>query len=214
LVVDDPRRLDLPQRRLLGIVLARLAGGVDTALEHRVGAGAAIGARRGEAGLVDRLQAQRIDEAVAVVLAELNDLAIGDLAIGLGQPGIALGAQPLGLLVIDDLVGFDRGAVVIDLDVADRRDPLVVVVVVDLVRLDEHRPLLLLGQVAARGRLGSQLTLTGQERRLRRGRNGLQRSENRCEKRANNRAGNLRSGWASVWTAEGSGGRTGHHPSS
>src|SRR5690242_1294373 len=46
--------------------------------------------------------------------------------------------QPLGLLVVDHLVGFDAGAVVEQLHIADRRDTVVVVVVVDLDRLHEH----------------------------------------------------------------------------
>ena len=46
--------------------------------------------------------------------------------------------QPLGLLVIDDLVGLHAGAVVEHLHVADRRHALVVVVVVHLDRLHEH----------------------------------------------------------------------------
>ena len=46
--------------------------------------------------------------------------------------------QPLGLLIVDDLVGLDAGAVVEHLHVADRRHALVVVVVIDLDGLHEH----------------------------------------------------------------------------
>jgi hypothetical protein len=46
--------------------------------------------------------------------------------------------QPLGLLVIDDLVGLHAGAVVEHLHVADRRHALVVVVVIHLDRLHGH----------------------------------------------------------------------------
>jgi hypothetical protein len=41
------------------------------------------------------------------------------LAVGLGQAG-ALGTQPLGDLVVHHPVGLDGGAVVVDLDAADR----------------------------------------------------------------------------------------------
>ena len=58
LIVDDPRRLDLPERRLLRIVLARLAGGVDAVLEDRVIARAAVGARGGNARIVGGLEPQ------------------------------------------------------------------------------------------------------------------------------------------------------------
>jgi len=46
--------------------------------------------------------------------------------------------QPLGLLIVDDLVRLDAGAVVEQLHVADRRHPRIVVVVVDLIGLHEH----------------------------------------------------------------------------
>ncbi len=63
---------------------------------------------------------------------------VGDLAVRIGHADIAFGMKPLGLLVVDHLVGFDAGAVVEQLHVADRRHPRIVVVVIDLDRLDEH----------------------------------------------------------------------------
>ena len=44
----------------------------------------------------------------------------------------------LGLLVINDLVGFELSALVVDLYVADGRDALVDVVVIDLARAQQH----------------------------------------------------------------------------
>jgi len=46
--------------------------------------------------------------------------------------------KALGLLVVDHLVGFDGGAVVVELHIADRRHPRIIVVVIDLVGLDQH----------------------------------------------------------------------------
>ncbi|MHC2789964.1 hypothetical protein ACVMBZ_009216 [Bradyrhizobium liaoningense] len=138
LVVDDARTLDLPQWRLLRIVLARRAGRVDAVLEHRVVAAGAVGAARGHAGLVGRVHAQRIDETVAVIVGEIQDLGIGDLAVGIRHADVAFGMKPLGLLVVDDPVGLDAGAVVEQLDVTDRGDARIVVVVVDLGRLNQH----------------------------------------------------------------------------
>jgi hypothetical protein len=140
LIVNDPRRLDLPQRRLCRIVLARLAGGIDAVLQHRGIARRAIGALRGKARVVGGLETERIDEAVTVVVGEIDDLAVGDLAVGLGQPDVALREQALGLLIVGDLVGLDGRAVVIDLHIADRRHAVVGVVVFDLGGLNQHRP--------------------------------------------------------------------------
>ena len=138
LVVDDARGLDLPQRRLLRIVLARGAGGVDAVLEHRVIAVRAVGARRGHPRRVGGVDPQRIDESIAIVVAQIHDVGVGDLAVRIGDADVAFGMQPLGLLIVDDLVGLDAGSVVEQLDVADRRHPRTVVVVVHLHRLNEH----------------------------------------------------------------------------
>ena len=152
LVVDDARGLDLPLRRFLRIVLARLAGGVDAVVEHRVVAARAFRARRRHARLIRRVEAQRVDEAVAIIVGQIHDVAVGDLAVGFGQADIALRVQALAGLVVDHLVGFDRRAAVIDLHAADGGDAMIDVVVVDLARLHEH--LLLPGLFALDGGLG------------------------------------------------------------
>src|SRR5207302_10053493 len=59
-------------------------------------------------------------------------------AVRIGHADIAFGMKPLGLLVVDHLVGFDARSIVEHLDVADRRDARIVVIVVDLDRLDQH----------------------------------------------------------------------------
>jgi hypothetical protein len=140
LVVDDAHPLDLPQRRLLRIVLARRASRVDAVLEHRVVAAGAIGAGCRHAGSIGGIDAQRIDEAVAVVVAQIQDIGIGDLAVHVGHADVAFGMQPLGLLIVDDLVRLDAGAVVEQLHVADSRYPRVVVVVIHLIGLHQHLP--------------------------------------------------------------------------
>ena len=124
LVVNDARALDLPQRRLLRIVLAGCAGGIDAVLEDGVVAAGAVRAGRRHARRVGGVDAQRIDETVAVVVAQIHDVGVGDLAFRIGHADVALGVKPLGLLVVDDLVGLDAGAVVEHLHVADRRHPL------------------------------------------------------------------------------------------
>ena len=90
LIMDDAGGLDLPFRRLRGIVLARLAGGVDAVLEDRVIAARPLRAGRGEAGLLGSLEPQRIDEAVAKIVAEIHDVAEGDRAVRAGSAGRCL----------------------------------------------------------------------------------------------------------------------------
>jgi hypothetical protein len=46
-----------------------------------------------------RLETERIDKAVAVVVSKIDYLAVGDFPIRFGKPNIALHAQPLALLV-------------------------------------------------------------------------------------------------------------------
>ena len=127
--MNDARRLHLPLGRLFRIILAGLAGGIDAVLQHRVIALRAVGALRGETGIVGRLEPERIDKSVAIIVGEIDDLPVGDPAVRLGQPGISLGAQPLGFLVVDDLVRLDGGPAVIDLHVADGGDGVVWIIV-------------------------------------------------------------------------------------
>ena len=143
---------------LRGIVLARLAGGVDAALEHRVVGVGAVRARGRHSRFVDGFETQRIDETVAEIVAEIELLAVADLAVGLGQACVAFRMQSLAALVVDHLVGFQRRPVVVDLHVADGGNQLVGVVVFDLVGLNEHLPVgVLLGDHALAGGLRPQL---------------------------------------------------------
>jgi hypothetical protein len=152
-VVDDARALDLPERRLFRIILTGFACGIDAALQHGIAALAAVDARCRKAGGVRRFQSQRINEAVAVIVVELENVAVRDVAAGFGQTNVAFGAQPLGLLVIGDLVGLDGRAVIVDLHVADGIHAFIDVVVLDLRRLNHHL------LVATRGRRLSRLWL-------------------------------------------------------
>ncbi len=136
--MDDPRGFHLPQRRLARVVLAGRAGGVDAAVKHREIAGAALGARRGKTRLIGRVESERVDEAVAIIVREIHDLAVGDLAIGLGEAHIAFRVQAFRGLVVDDAVGLEPRALVVDLHIAHRGDAVIGVVVIDLVRLHEH----------------------------------------------------------------------------
>ena len=89
-------------------------------MEDRVVAARAFGASRGHAGLIRAVKAQRVDEAVAVIVGQIHDLAIRDLAVLFGQPDIAFGMQALAGLIVNDLVGLKGRAAIIDLHAADR----------------------------------------------------------------------------------------------
>ncbi len=167
LIVNDAGRLDLPENRLFRMVLAGFAGGIDAILEHRDVAVRAIGAGCREMGLVRGVHAQRIQEPVAEILGQLHGVGGQNLAVGLLQQHVALGAQRVRLAVEGHALRLQGGAVVIDLDVADRRDLVVLVVVDQLVGGHEH---LLVG--VRLGQLG-----VGEARRLRRCRAGLQHSK-------------------------------------
>ncbi len=144
LIVDDPRGLHLPFGRFPRIVLARLAGGIDAVMKDGEIA-RFLRALGGEAGLLRRIQSQRINKTVAIVVAQIHDLAMGDRAVALRQRDVAFGMQALGLLIIDHPVGFERRVAEVELYVADRRHALVAVVVIDLRRAHEHLLLRALG---------------------------------------------------------------------
>ena len=136
--MDDACRLDLPQRRLAGIVPTGLASRINAALKNRIIALGAFRPGRCQPGFVGGFEAQRVDEAVAIVVAELQDLPVADIAVGLGQPRIAFGMQALGALIVYDFVGLDRRSIVINLHISDRGNQLVIIIISDLVGLHQH----------------------------------------------------------------------------
>ena len=83
--MNDARRAHLPAGRLARIVLARLARRVDAALEYSVAPALALGPRRGEACLVNGFDLQRIDEAIAELIGQVDDLADDDFAVSFAR---------------------------------------------------------------------------------------------------------------------------------
>ena len=99
-------------------------------------------------GLVGGIGAQAVDEAVLEVVGQLHAVRIGNRAVLLGQLGVAFGIDPVVLAVIDDPVGLQDPALIVELDVPARFDGVLVAVVDHLVRLDEQA--VLLGLAAGR----------------------------------------------------------------
>ncbi len=137
-LVDDPLRTDAPKRRLVGIVLARVAGGVGAPVEDGGVAPDPFHARRAVVGLLRRVGPQAVDEAVAEIVGQVEGVAVQDGAVLLRQLGVPHREQALGRLVVDDLVGLQGSSVVVDAGVADRRHGVGLVVLVEFVGLDEH----------------------------------------------------------------------------
>src|SRR5262245_8004178 len=150
--MDDARGFHLPERRLFRIVLAGKAGGIDPIVKDRVPPAETFRAGRRHTGLIGSVKTQRVNEAVPVVVRQVHDLAISDLAVLLREPDVAFGVQALGLLIVDDAIGLERRVSVINLDIANGGDATVGVVVVNLLRLNEH--LLLAGLLALERNLG------------------------------------------------------------
>ncbi len=107
-------------------------------MEHCEIATGTLGACCSHARLVGSVQAERVNKTVAVVVRQIHDLAVGDFAILLGEPDIPFGVKPFGFLIVDDPVCFEGRSSIIDLHIANRGNAVVCVVVVDLVRLNEH----------------------------------------------------------------------------
>src|SRR5262245_20753791 len=150
--MDDARGLHLPERRLFRIVFTGKAGGEVSAVKVRIAPAGPFGAGRCNAGLIGSVKTQRVDKTVPVVVRQVHDLAISDLAVLLREPYVAFGVEALGLLIVDDAIGLERRVSVINLDIANGGDATVGVVVINLFRLNEH--LLLAGLLALERNLG------------------------------------------------------------
>ena len=89
---------------------------------------------------------ERLATMSTMALAELRGLGMSD---PLPPEGYTLEERAADVLAVMDSVGFDRAALIENLNIADRRDGVVVLVVDELARIDDHA-LLRLG----RGSLG------------------------------------------------------------
>ena len=138
-VPDDPLGLQTPDRRLAGIVLARLAGRIDAVVERREDAAPALCAFGGEIRLVDGLDTQRVDEAVAEIVGDVDLVRIDRGAFRVDDLDVPAGDQPAGFPVVANLIGDQLVAAVVDSDVSRRGDRVVIVVVDQRVGFEQHR---------------------------------------------------------------------------
>ncbi len=80
--MDDPGSLDLPERRLFRVVLARFAGGEGAAIKHGLLTTGALGTHRRETRLVRRLDPEGINEPVAEIVGQVEPVREALGAIG------------------------------------------------------------------------------------------------------------------------------------
>ena len=72
-------------------------------------------------------------EAGGEVIGQIEPLGVGDVAVLVGQLGVAVGEHALGRAVVDDAVGLQHAVLVVEHDVADGGDHVVVLVVDELI---------------------------------------------------------------------------------
>ena len=129
------------------------AGRIGSLVERRRLARAALGAWCGQKRLVLGDGAEAVDEAGLEIVGEFKLVAIGDRSVGLGHLGMAGREDAIGVSIIDDLVGLEHAALVIELHIALCRDHVSVTIVDELLGFDE-KPVLLSLRLSGRCRLG------------------------------------------------------------
>ena len=172
---------DAPERGLGRVCLALGAGGVLAVFEHGCFAANALGALGVEPGVVLAHRAQAVDETVPEVVGQFKPFSIGDGAVALGQLRVTLSKYTFGRLVVDDPVGLQHAALIINLNVADRCDRILVAVVLHLAGVNQH-PVLLAGFAA-----GAVRDAVAQGLGAGRGRNGRTGKQQSCEQHAAHR---------------------------
>ncbi len=115
LIMRDGARRDAPQGRLRAVGAAGRELGVFEFGDVAVAADTLFG---GDARVVDRDHAQRLDESIAEIIGEGVALGTDDIAVGIAQNDVALCGERVGCLVVDDFVGGEIVVLVLDLDVA------------------------------------------------------------------------------------------------
>ncbi len=126
----------------------------------------AFGAGGRDPRLGRRLDPQAVDEAILEIVGEVEAVTIGFGAVGFRQLGVALGIDALVLAVVGDAIRFQNTALIIDLHIADRADPVLVTVIDDLTGIDEH-PSVVVG-LGAGGETVVQRLRLGHDRRRKR----------------------------------------------
>ena len=89
-------------------------------------------------GAIRGVGAQAVGKAVAEIVRQVERFAMVDGAVLVRELGVPDRVQALGDLVVDDLVGFERAALVINPGVALGSHGMVVVVLDELVGFDQH----------------------------------------------------------------------------
>ena len=137
------------------MVPARLARGIGSLLEHGDVAVRPFDPRRAEAGLVGSQRLHAVDEAVAEILVELVPRPVDDVAVLVGHLGVAFGGDPPRGAIVGHAIGLKGPALVEELDRADGRDDVLVLVVDQLIGVDDELVLRLGGGCGGgRGRCG------------------------------------------------------------
>ena len=153
LVMGHPGGGDLPERRAVGVlVLAKGAGRIDRLVHLGARPVDPPGGGRGQARIHVQPGAQAFEKAVLQIAADLEQIGIEGFAAGLQERDIADRLDPVGRLVVAHLVGEQTAIAAGDLDVADRDDGLAGFVDLDLVRQQQHRPLVVLRLLGEGGR--------------------------------------------------------------
>ena len=132
-VPDHAARLDAPDRRPVRVLLAGRAGGVDAVEEGGQAPALALGAFGRDVCLVHGFDAQRVDEALAEILGDVDLVRENSGALPVDDLHAVVGLQPAALPVEDNGFRDDPGAGVLDADAARRRHDVLVVVVDQLV---------------------------------------------------------------------------------
>lgn len=97
--------LDAPDRRTTRLVFARFAGGVDAIVEDVDVAVAAFSALGREIGLVRRFDPERVDEALAEIVRNVDLVRVDLVAFAIDELDIALGEHAPCIAVVSDGLG-------------------------------------------------------------------------------------------------------------
>ncbi len=117
-VLNDSLGLDVPQRAMFRLGVARRAGGVDSLVEDEFLAIASFAGFRRQARQIRRFDPEGLDEAVAEVVGDVHSVGINDVAARLDELDVAGREDAAGFLVVIDLPGHHLVAAVFDLHIA------------------------------------------------------------------------------------------------
>ncbi len=137
-IIDDARRFDLPDWRFVWIIATWLTSCVNTLIKDSDVIVFAFCAFSCKTGIFGCFYPKRANKTRAKVIGNVNVICCNNIAVRFRDLDAALSDEAGGCLIIGYLVSLQGILTIIDLNIANSRDTLPIIVIDHLISFDQH----------------------------------------------------------------------------